>query len=1031
MKRRFTISKHWMSVLLLLLMGWASAQSKVSGVVTDGEDGSTLPGVSVVIKGTTTGTVSDLDGRYSLTVPDDESVLVFSFVGYLNEEVNVNGRSSIDVSLSTDLKQLEEVVVVGYGTQRKKEVTGAVASLKTDAIVKTPSSDLNTAMQGQIAGVNVQSADGRPGAPANIQIRGIGSLNGESTPLYVVDGVPFQGIPNIPPEQIESVDVLKDGASAAIYGVRASNGVILITTKRGAPGVLNVSATAYKGVQNITSGTPLMNASEQMYVEDISLNAEGREPAIFVLNKDAADFDSDFIGDVTNNNAAIENYSVSVSGGSGGLNLSANTTYFKQDGVLISSGFDRISNRITADFTKNRLKVFSSVAFTTENTQQEPYAMYLLAMSQKPYQRGLFDVPEVGENSWQLDGDNEILYSYIARQLENEDERTVNTSNVALNLQYEILDGLKYRVNFGRNSYNYKRKFFQPQYLVYDRNGDFSPTASRPEAILNYSNIESSRNVLENVVTYDRTFGDHKVGALLGVTYEAFQSASSSYGVIGLLSNDTRVLSAGSAGIQPSGTETRNTLAGKLARVQYAYGDRYFLSANFRRDGSSNFGPGNKYENFFGISGGWSLSDEAFFQSLGADFVSSLKLRASYGRVGNQNIGAYGYAPVIESGSNYIYGPDEVDGIGAIQRGYANADLRWETSISENIGMDAEFLKGKLNLTVDVYKNSKQDMLLPELLAPSTGTWHPRGEGYLGYWNTVDVNAGNMENKGLEVSLKYREQTSFGLNFNAGLTFTRNRNKVTDLNGAEGLAFSGGRPINGVNGIADDPTTFISVGHEAGAFFLIESAGIIKNEEQLEAYRAYDAGARLGDMMFVDANGDSVINDLDRVYMGSGQPKFELGSFVNLEYKGFDLFVQGYYVHDVQIYNGAKLYAYAIKRHKDLYYQWTPQNATSDVPASRGSSVHNNIRSRTDVFLEDGTYFRIRNITLGYTLPKRITKDKLGKVRVYLSSMNPFTFTQYTGYDPEVGGDGLYTRGVDRGTYPVSRRFLGGLQIEF
>ncbi|TRX59966.1 TonB-dependent receptor [Fulvivirga sp. M361] len=1025
--RKFTKQINKCLVIFFLASGISVAygQLVVSGVVKDADDNSGLPGVNVLVEGSKIGTITDTNGSYSLQVPSESSVLRFSFIGYRTIAVSVNSQSVINVVLEADVTQLEEIVVTGYGVQKKKEVTGAVGSIKSDAILKAPTSDLGTAMQGSIAGVNVQAADGRPGAAANIQIRGLGSINGGAAPLYVVDGIPFQGTPNIAPEQIESVDVLKDGASAAIYGVRASNGVILITTKKGQAGKMKVDLTAYKGVQNITSGTPLMDARQQLYAHDITLEALGREPVTFFLNPNTLDFNSDFVGDVQNQNAAIESYNLLVSGGQENITMSVNTNYFRQEGVLINSGFDRLSTRINGEFTKDKFRVFAGVGFTFEDQEQEPWALYEYAISQNPGQRGLFEIPTVGPNEVQIDGDNEILYGFLSRQLGNDDARNVNSSNIALNLEYQIIDGLKFQANLGRNSWNFRRKFFQPQYLVFNRDGDFSPTASRPQASLQETFTFNTRNTIESILSYNRSFGKHNLDVLLGVTYEEYESKNVGVGVNGLLSNDTRVLGAGEDGTPPTGQDLKNTLVGKLGRIRYNYNDRYLFSANVRYDGSSNFGPDNRYELFYGGSFGWNITEEQFFRNAGLDFLTNLKMRVSYGRVGNQNIGAYNFAAFIESGIDYPFGPDEDLGVGAIQRGYANPLVQWETNVSRNIGLDADLFEGSLNFTFDYYRNNKKDMLLSERLAPSTGTWQTRAENQ---WNSRTVNAGDMTNEGIELALSYRGQTSFGMKWQVAATFTRNINEITNLNGATGLVFGGGRPIVS-NGSNTDLTTFLTVGREGGAFFLVQHDGVIKNNEQLDAYRDIDPSAQLGDMMYIDQNGDNTIDDLDRVYTGSGQPDFESGISLSGEFKGFDLFVQGYYSHGAEIYNGAKLYAYTQGRHLDQYFAWTPQNSDSDIPAFRQDALHANNRARSDYFLEDGTYFRVRNITLGYSVPQSILKGKMGRARVYFTAMNAFTLTDYEGYDPEVGGDGLLTRGVDIGNYPVARRFLFGVQI--
>ena len=1003
--------------LLLLSMSFSYAQKiPVKGIVSG--DGETLIGVNIIIKGTTQGTATGLDGDYELMAnPDD--ILSVSYTGFKPLDIPVNNRSNIDITLELNTSTLDAVVVVGYGTQKKKEVTGAVAKVESETILKTATSDLGDALQGNVAGVNVQASSGRPGESANIQIRGLGSINPNALgPLYVVDGIPYDRNPNIAPEQIESLDILKDGAAASIYGTRASNGVILITTKKGQAGELKVDFTSYAGIQNITSGTPLMNTQQQMYAEEVKLEALGREPLIFFFNPDALDYDSDFVGDVQNNNALLQNYSLGVSGGLENITLNFNSTYFKQDGVLLNSGFDRFTNRVTGEFKKGKFKAFATVNFTEENREQEPFQLYQLGIVQAPWQPPLSAITPVGETGFRIPVRNEIQYGFLSSQLDNSDERKVNSSNIALNLSYEIIKGLTYRVNLGRNTWDFQRKFFRPQYLIYRTDGSFNPTASREQALLNEDFIFTKKEAFENVLTYEKSFGDHKINLLGVVSYEQFESKALGTGVIfsKTASNDIQNLGGGSEGITPYSVDERRTLSGKLFRTQYNFKDKYLFSASIRRDGSSKFSEANRYGNFLGFSGGWNISSEDFFKVKGVD---ALKLRASWAEVGNQDIPSYAFSPVIESGINYPFGSGEALSFGATQRAYVNSNIKWETTVSRNIGLDLSMFEYRLNFTADFYINEKRDMLLQERLAPSTGTHQPRAENF---YSVKVTNAGNMTNKGVEFALSYQDRTNFGLKYNITSTFTRNVNEVTDLNGVD-RGFANGT-LNG------DFTTFLAQGFEAGAFFLVQNDGVIKTQEELDVYRALDASAQLGDIKYIDENGDGEINDADRVYAGSGQPEFEAGLGLNLEYKNFDFFIQGYFAYGAEVYNGAELYAYSTGRHLDLYSMWSPQNADSDIPTDRQNSSHNNVRGRTDLFLEDGTYLRIRNINLGYTFPK-VDRFGFDRLRVYVSAMNPFTFTNYQGYDPEVGGDGLFLRGVDDGNYPVARRFIFGIQAGF
>jgi len=1026
MKNKFInqLFKRFILMAVMITVGNVSADaqsSTVSGTVSG--DGETLIGATILIKGSSMGTTTDIDGKYELPVnPGD--ILVFSYTGFTETEVPVAGQTNIDVIMEVESSTLDEIIVVGYGTQKKKEVTGAVVKLESATILKTATSDLGDALQGNVAGVNVQASSGRPGDAANIQIRGLGSINANSLgPLYVVDGIPYESNPNIAPEQVKSIDILKDGAAASVYGTRASNGVILITTKKGVKGEMKVDFSAYGGIQNITSGTPLMNAQQQMYAEEVKLNALGRDPLIFFFNPRALEYNSDFVGDVQNNNASIQNYNLGVSGGLENLTLNLASNYFNQRGVLTGSGFDRFTNRVTGEFTKGKFKAFATVNMTEENRDQEAFALYEYSLVQLPWQPPLNAIAQVGSSGVQIPVRNEIQYSFLSQQLDNVDTRKTNSTNIALNLQYEILEGLTYKINLGRNTWDYRRSFFRPQYLVFSSDNSFNPTASRPNALLNEDFIFSKKEAFENVLTYGKNFGKHKINLLGVVSYERFESKGLGTGVIysETASNDIVNLGAGSEGIAPYSVDEKRKLSGKLFRTQYNYDDRYLLSASVRRDGSSKFSEANRYGNFLGFSAGWNISSESFFNY---DKVDALKLRASWAEVGNQDIPSYAFSPVIESGINYPFGPNEGLNFGFIQRAYVNSNIKWETTVSRNIGIDLTMLDYKLNFTADVYYNEKEDMLLQERLPPSTGTHQPRAEQF---YSVKVTNAGNMVNKGLELALNYQDRFG-GIKYKLTSVFTKNINEVTDLNGVD-VGFANGRPITS-QGSNIDYTTFLAEGFEAGAFFLVQHDGVIKNQEQLDTYKAIDASAQLGDMMYKDQNEDGLINDDDRVYSGSGQSEFEAGLGLNLDYKKFDFFIQGYYAHGAEIYNGAKLYAYATGRHEDLYHMWTPQNADSDIPTDRQNAFHNNVRARSDYFIEDGTYLRVRNINLGYSFTNL---ENLGmeRLRLYISAMNPFTFTNYDGYDPEVGGDGLFLRGVDRGNYPVARRFIFGLQAGF
>ncbi|MRT92018.1 TonB-dependent receptor [Ancylomarina sp. 16SWW S1-10-2] len=1015
------------------------AQEKtITGTIYDSKDGIGLPGATVVVKGTTIGTTSDIDGVFSISAPDN-ATLVVSFIGYLSKEVLLTGGTNLKINLAPNFEELSEIVVVGYGTQKKIELTGAVSSVKSEELTKVASSDFTKSLQGKIAGVSVIESSGRPGDQANIQIRGLGSIGSNASPLYVVDGIPYDGNPNISSEDIETVDVLKDGASAAIYGTRASNGVILITTKRGKEGKTKVSFSSYYGIQNITSGTELLNTAEHIYVDEQMQAMQGSHSTILHYNPNAMDYDTDFVGAIANDNATIQSHNLTLSGGREGITFNVNANYFNQDGILRQSGYDRFTTRANASLTKGKFSAFVSLGIMHSTKEQEPWGLYEFAIFQGPYRKPIGSL-ETTDNSVIIPGSNPDHVGYLSRLLNQSDERVEDSYNISANLKYEITKGLKFQVNLGMNNWNYHREFWQPQYLVYSANdpsGKPDQAGSRLDAELTEDFSASYKYTMENILSYTKSFDKHTITGLIGYTMEKSTSRTNSATKKDFISNDVSVFNGGAINKAITGTDGEHGIVGKLARLQYNYDSRYLFSASIRYDGSSNFGEDNRYNDFFGASLGWNISEENFMDSFTS--IDNLKLRLSYGEVGNQGISPYLYAAYVDANIDYVWGPENSDelGAGAIQRGYANPLVQWETNISQNIGVDLLMFDGKFSLTADVYKNDKKDMLLNVLLPASTGTTVP---GDWGNYNSKTSNVGNMVNKGFEIGTYYKERTSFGMGWQVSGTFTRNINEVTDLGeDLEKIALSDSKP-GSWRAEQQDITTYMVPGYEAGAFFLIPTDGIFKTAEQLAAHvhtnddgstTAIQPNAQLGDLIYMDTNNDGVINDDDRTYQGSGMPKFEAGLNLSADYKNFDLSVQLFYSNGNKVFNGSKLFAYSMKRHADLVNMWTPQNPDSDIPSARVGSEHDNYRSRSNYFLEDADYLRIRNITLGYTLPKTLLGNSIDNARFYISAQNPFTFTNYDGYDPEIGGNGASTRGIDKGTYPVTRKFLMGVKIEF
>ena len=1012
-----------LGLFLVFCLSSAIAQSQtVSGTVS--ADDTPLPGVSVVVKGTNTGTVTDFDGLYSIKA-EPSDVLVFSYIGFKTKEVAISGKKSVNVTMQEDVSALDEVVVVGYGAQKKKELTGAVAQVKSEELMKTSTSDIGAALQGQIAGVNVTASSGSPGAEANVQIRGLTSINGANRPLYVVDGIPFEGDPKLSINEIETIDVLKDGASAAIYGTRGAAGVILITTKRGKEGQMKIAVDSYYGLQNITSGTPLLNVEDRLYTTFVQSAAlsERRYGNTWTTIEQSPHFltnNTDLVSVVENDMAPIQNHSLRLSGGKDGLTYNVTGNYFDQEGVVIKSGYERFNVRANTQFKKGRWDITTALSFRIEDREYEPWGLLRNAIGYNAYQPLIDPNTSVLENAGDGSGANNL--SFLGYQFLQEDNQENQYFDGNLSVTYNITDNLKFTSRVASSYDNGTRITVNPKFIAYRDDG--TEVTSQRSRIRNLSSL-AKKSTWENIINYQKSFGDHNIN-LTGVyssekySYSEFFAEKSD-----LASNDITVLNGATAdpnvgsGNNQWTQDRTSTLIGMLARLQYNYKGRYLLNAFVRHDGSSKFKE-EPWGVFPSISAGWNVSEEKFWNPI-KNTVSSFKLRGSRGTAGNQGIADYTYTPTITLDNDYVLGAGDNQNLllGATQTGFANPLVSWETSVSLNGGLDMGFFDNKLTLSADMYETKKEDMLFPVLLPPTAGG---------GQNAEVTLNVGDMTNKGMEFAMNYRHSGKFS--WNAGVTYTKNENVITKMSGSNKIIYFDDSSISGHSN-DQDLVSALAEGYEGGAFFLIETDGTIKNEEELAAYQEIVPDAKLGDLKYVDFDKNGLIDINDRQYMGSGTPEFEMGFNFSAYYKAMDFSMQWYGAFGAEIINGNKALAYKVANHQDLVYQWTPQNNTSDIPVNR-NATHNNFRGQTDYWLDDGTFARLRNISLGYTIPRDYT-EKLGitKFRVYVAAQNLFTITQYDGYDPEVGNNGLSTRGIDKGTYPVSSQIRTGLQIEF
>ncbi len=1018
-------------------IGWSTTDGQpmadITGKVSD-KNGQGIPGVSVVIKGTNRGTTTNASGDYTINAPNN-AVLVFSYVGYMTQEVAVSGRSRINVSLSDDVKTLSEFVFVGYGSQKRASVTGAISSISAQEVTQLPVPSIESAIQGRVPGVSVVN-NGAPGEAPIVRIRGIGSILFASNPLYVVDGFPTSDLNNFDSRDIESVEVLKDASAASIYGSRAANGVIMITTKRGQrDGKLHVNYDGYYGVQSAWRKLDLLNTQEYLQygtallqnAENDKAAAENRQPIDARPRRFLNMNDPIYPGatqtyaqtntnwqDAVFRNAAIQQHSVQLSGGNEKSRFYSSVGFFQQDGIMIGTGYRRGNFRINSDHTISRRFTFGQALtiaygdrFQEVNAGGRTQIQNVIRMTPympitDPNLLGGFRGPDGSDAT---DPQNPVRAALQDRT--NSQQLKILGSAY---LDFTIINGLTYRLRGGVDYVTNRDFTFQPIY-----NESFNARA--------LANISDNRFVfvsplISNQLTYQRTFGKHTIDAIAVAERQAGNSNFLNGGGQAT-SNDIRQVSAltpTSVGIQ--GGLNQNVLLSYLGRVNYEYGGKYLLSASIRRDGSSRFAPGNKWGNFPAASVGWRISEEQFIKNIPQ--ISELKLRASYGSMGFNGIGDYDWQVAVAQNTNAILGGGRTQGVFFDRLG--NTQLSWEVTKMTNVGVDLGLFNNSITLTAEYFIRNTDGLLLPQPIAPS-----------IGYSQSPVVNVGNMRNQGLELQLGYNNQKgAFRYNVSGNLSIIRN--KVLSLGPNVSPLFAGS---NGDYGGFDITRTV--AGEPIQSFFGWQVAGIFQNSAEVTS-GARQPNARPGDIRFVDANGDGQITDADRVNLGSFLPNFQYGFNIDAKYRNFDLtmFIQG--VQGNKIYNGTKVLTQGMLRlfnsGTDVLRAWTPTNTNTDVP--RAVSGDPNANSRTsNRFIEDGSYMRIKNLSLGYNLPaaplQSWSRGTLQRARLYVAATNLLTLTQYTGYDPEIGSrfNQTLTNGVDYGQFPQARTLMLGLQLGF
>lgn len=1029
----------WGSILVLILACTVSsyagnfyADRVITGRVV-GEDRNPLPGVSVTLKGTDRGVSTDENGMFSISIPEEGGILVFSYLGYITREIPVTTQETLDVVLSPDRQDLDQVVVIGYGTVKKSDLTGSVVSVKAEELKATPITSLDQGLQGRAAGVQVTQVSGQPGGATSIRIRGTSSINAGNEPLYVIDGmlVNDEGLnagvtrgprinilASINPADIESIEVLKDASATAIYGARGTNGVVLITTKQGRAGKPSINFETYYGTQRISNKVDVLNAAQfAELVNEANMNA-GMEPEY--ENPQGLGAGTNWQEEILRT-APMANYQLSVSGGDERTRYAVSGGYFSQKGIIQNSDFDRYSFRVNLDKTlSDRLNMGTNLSYTGSSANNALTNLGTLipgitttALLFNPVQP-IYDPAGPGGYTFEDDRGRDLTNPVADREINSLNKTHRILGNVFAT--YSLGEALEFKTSFGIDQFFTRESAYVPNFL------------KRTHGSLGEASIGNNQGItwlLENTLTYQKNIGSrHSLNAVLGHTLQRFSQENAAAVSFNFTDNRTGYYDIG-AGLNhqpPSSGETSWSMISYLGRINYTLDNKYLFTLTGRVDGSSKFAAGNQYGFFPSVAVAWRLSEEEFIRDLG--FFEDLKLRASYGAIGNQSIPPYQSLPVVapygEGVFNSHLGSEVYKGREPVN--FANPDLKWESTRQLDIGLDMAFFRGRMTVTADYYEKKTFDLLMDTPIPGTTG------------FNLTLLNVGNVENKGFELDIR-TINTRGRLQWNTALNFSTNQNKVTNLHGGQDILLGGFAP----------GWSILREGEAVGTFYGYVFDGIFQTDEEAatspvmpgqEPGGANQAGA--GDRRYRDVNGDEVINDQDRVVLGNAQPDFIWGinnefSFGSLDLSFFFQGSQGNMMANFLSFDLLKFDGETNVLAEAALNRWTPSNPSNRYPrALAGENQDVNIFSSAVV--EDASYVRLRNVTLGYTLPLSIAeKLSMRSLRVYVSGTNLITWTRYKGYDPEANFYGQSTSfiGADYGGYPLARTFQLGLNIGF
>lgn len=1036
--------------VLILFAGPALAQDlKITGKVLD-EKGQTIPGASVIVKGKTTGAATDVNGAFSIKVAKGD-VLVVSYIGYKPTEQKISSSSPIEFVLELDNTKIDEVVVVGYGTMKKSDLTASISSVKSEDIIKKATTDVNSTLQGKISGINVTRGNGVAGASASIQVRGISTF-GSTEPLYIVDGFP-SSLSTIKPSDIESIEVLKDGAAAAIYGSRSANGVIIITTKKGKSGAVKVDFNSFVKINKVDKKLELLDSegykkmNKMMFDNYFTQNPDNPDklsmPKFVTLN---SDINTNW-QDAVYRTGVLQNYDLRISGGMDNLQYSVSADYSKDKSIVISNQFQEKGASMKLNFKKSILDIDASMVYKVKNENPIKFSLgevYMLSPlvpiydEKAPSGFGL-------TNKYDLPGNRNVIADDYFITNKNKNQEFKGNISAALN----ITKWLQLKSTYQYSNNNFQSMRHNPAYTA-----DIKAVNEYPYYSENRSLYE--KQVSENYLSINKTINeDHSLNFVAGMSYEKTNYGNAFTGVNGY----TTEYSISNGNITPKqkpggfldqyfqtlygakggtpvidGTKYEYVRLSYFTRLNYSYKSKYLIQATIRRDGSSKFSKDSRWGNFPSVAFGWRISEENFFNK---GVVNNLKFRASWGRLGNESaLGYYDHQAMINTGNSlwlgYVQGLGSNPWPGSIVESLQDRSLKWETTEQTNIGFDFGLLNNKITGTINVFDKTTKDLLITKKLAPSGGLADPV------------LNVGEFQNRGVEIEVNYQDQIG-EVGYNLGLNLSTLKNKVTKLADKGQILYGDGLYYG------EYIPTQTREGQSASAFYLYQANGLFQSTQDVQNHIALKADgtplldangkkillqpdAQPGDIRFKDTNKDGKIDTDDKIYSGTPLPKVEINLNGSVNYSGFDFNFQIGSGWGHKVYNGNRFTYESMKvptnMLRSVLNAWTPTNTNTSVPRAIYGDPNNNSRESTR-FLKDGDFIRLRQIQLGYTLPKSLLKKiNIDNFRIYMSGDNLYTWTKYDGLDPEVGGSVL-TNGVDNLIFPFTKSYIFGIQLTF